>query len=78
MEKERFMPACVQMKTFNFNYNNSLMLRIKKKKTRDWWGNLLYEVNRPITTNVHTWPEFRVFYFLAKVKNLSVHLQMIF
>lgn len=34
MEKERFMPACVQMKTFNFNYNNSLMLRVKKKNKR--------------------------------------------
>lgn len=34
MEKERFMPACVQMKTFNFNYNNSLMLSVKKKNKR--------------------------------------------
>lgn len=34
MEKERFMPACVQMKTFNFNYNNKLMLSVKKKNKR--------------------------------------------
>lgn len=34
MEKERFMPACVRMKTFNFNYNNKLMLSVKKKNKR--------------------------------------------
>jgi len=61
MEKERFMPACVQIKTFNFNYNNSLMLSVKKKNKRLVGESTLSE-----------------FYFLAKAKNLSVHLQMIF